>query len=80
MEPVYHLGKTVGAIRKYSDTLAIFLLKAHAPEKYRERSSLDLQGSLQVSNMTDDEIAAEIAALMARNLLPSLKSDASDLT
>ena len=35
-KPVYHLGQQgwQGA-RKYSDTLAIFLLKAHDPEKYR---------------------------------------------
>lgn len=77
-EPVYHLGKTVGTITKYSDTLAIFLLKAHDPEKYRERSSVDLQGSLQVSNMTDDEIAAEIAALTAAQILPALAAPVED--
>jgi hypothetical protein len=36
-EPVYHQGKVVGHIRKYSDTLLIFLLKANRPGKYRER-------------------------------------------
>lgn len=35
-KPVYQCGELVGTIREYSDTLAIFLLKAHAPEKYRE--------------------------------------------
>lgn len=29
-------------IKEYSDTLAIFLLKAHAPEKYRERTETKL--------------------------------------
>lgn len=37
LEPVFQGGVKVGAVRKYSDTLLIFLLKAHAPEKYRER-------------------------------------------
>jgi hypothetical protein len=36
LEPVYQGGKQVGEIRKYSDTLLIFLLKAHRPEKFRE--------------------------------------------
>lgn len=36
-EPVFHQGAVVGTVTKYSDTLLIFLLKARAPEKYRER-------------------------------------------
>jgi hypothetical protein len=36
-------------VRKYSDTLAIFLLKAHDPEKYRERSDVKVQGNLDVA-------------------------------
>lgn len=35
-EPVWHQGRQVGAVRKYSDTLLIFLLKGNAPTKYRE--------------------------------------------
>jgi len=34
--PVFHLGQQCGVIRRYSDTLLIFLLKAHRPGKYRE--------------------------------------------
>lgn len=36
-EPVYHQGVPVGTVQKYSDTLAIFLLKGGKPEKYKER-------------------------------------------
>lgn len=36
LEPVYYQGKKVGAMRRYSDTLLIFLLKAHRPEKFRD--------------------------------------------
>lgn len=35
-EPVFQKGEIVGHVRKYSDTLLIFLLKARKPEKYRE--------------------------------------------
>lgn len=37
LEPVYHGGKRVGTIRRYSDTLLIFLLKGARPEKFRDR-------------------------------------------
>ncbi len=36
-EAVYYQGEVVGTIRKYSDTLLIFLLKGALPEVYRER-------------------------------------------
>lgn len=36
--PVFNSkGEKVGAVRKYSDTLLIFLLKGANPEKYRDR-------------------------------------------
>lgn len=41
VKPVFHMGKKVGGIREYSDTLLIFLLKAHRPEKFRDK----LQGA-----------------------------------
>lgn len=53
----------VASVRKYSDTLAIFLLKAHAPDKYRERTSVDLNAKVAIDNMSEAEIAAELAAL-----------------
>ena len=64
-EPVYYKGEECGSVRKYSDTLAIFLLKAHAPEKYRENIHAELTGAgggpiaLQaaVHVLTDDELA-----------------------
>lgn len=64
-------------MKEYSDTLAIFLLKAHNPEKYRENSKVEITGHLAVSEMTDDEIRAELAALTAGGVLPD--NDVSDL-
>lgn len=43
-EPVYQGGKQVGVVRKYSDTLLIFLLKARRPNIYRERVSAEIGG------------------------------------
>jgi hypothetical protein len=37
LRPVFHQGKEIGAIREYSDTLLIFMLKARRPAKFREQ-------------------------------------------
>src|SRR4030095_937164 len=39
-EPVYQHGKQVGTIQRYSDSLLMFLLRARAPERYRDRVDL----------------------------------------
>lgn len=63
-EPVFgSLGKgsgsgEIGAVRKYSDTLLIFLLKGARPEKYRERSDVKHSGHIDVSRLSDDELRA----------------------
>ena len=63
-EPVFHLGEQCATVRKYSDTLAIFLLKAHSPEKYRENSKMELAGSLAVGSMSAADMKAELATLL----------------
>ena len=65
-EPVFYQGAQCGAVRKYSDTLLIFMLKARRPEKYRERANVELtgQGGGPVE-LDDRSAAARIAALLA---------------
>lgn len=43
--PIFHQGQRIYDIEetKYSDTLLIFLLKARAPEKYRDNVTVTLQ-------------------------------------
>jgi hypothetical protein len=36
-EPVFYQGAVVGAIRRYSDSLLMLMLRAARPEKYRDR-------------------------------------------
>ena len=43
-EPVFYQGQVVGQIRKYSDNLLMFLLKAHWPEKFRENHAIEHSG------------------------------------
>lgn len=64
--------------RVYSDALMALLLKAHRPDKYRENSKIELNGSMSLSAMTEDEIRAELALLTAAGvMLPP--DDGSDL-
>jgi hypothetical protein len=64
-EPVFQNGRRVGLIRRYSDTLAIFLAKGHRPQKYKERRELsgdpDRPLRIDKSEMTDEELEAIIA-------------------
>jgi hypothetical protein len=43
-EPVYQGGEMVGTVTKYSDTLLIFLMKAHRPKMYRETVKSEITG------------------------------------
>lgn len=62
-EPVFgRVGKDedgrVGTVRKYSDTLLIFMLKGGRPEKYRERSDVRHSGKIDLGKLSDDELRA----------------------
>lgn len=78
LEPVFYQGDQCGTVRKYSDTLAMFLIKAHDPT-YRDSSKVELSGQLALSEMSDDEIRAELAALAATGLLTPKPDDGTDL-
>ncbi|HLH24832.1 MAG TPA: terminase [Chloroflexota bacterium] len=53
-EPVFWHGEEVGYIRKYSDRLLIFLLKARAPQKYRDNVHAEHDGELTIKVVYDD--------------------------
>ena len=43
-EPVFYQGKECGTVKKYSDTLLIFLAKGAMPQKYRDNVKMELTG------------------------------------
>jgi hypothetical protein len=57
-EPVFYKGEECGVVRKYSDTLAIFLLKGGRKEKYAERNTtINLNFSPdELSQLTDEQL------------------------
>jgi len=65
----------MATVKKYSDTLLIFTLKAHDP-KYRDKQNIELTGKDGGAvQFNDTEKAARIAALVA---LAQKRSDAAD--
>jgi hypothetical protein len=44
-KPVYYKGEQVATVTEYSDQLLIVLLKARAPEKYRENAKIEHTGA-----------------------------------
>lgn len=48
--------------RKQSDVLMIFLLKAHKPEKYREKVNLHHSGKIDVTRLSEEELKDIIEA------------------
>lgn len=51
-EPVYHLGKQVDTVRKYSDRLLELLLKSNDPEKYSDKHQVAVSGQVLSVSIT----------------------------
>lgn len=45
-EPIYQRGEYCGTVRKYSDTLLMFLLRAHMPERYNPPQRQEVSGTV----------------------------------
>lgn len=67
VEPVFYQGKECGTVRKYSDSLLMFLLKARRAETYRERGNIELTGKGGGPVVTDErDLANRVAVLLDR--------------
>lgn len=66
-EGVYHCGKRVDVVRKYSDTLLMFLIKGHRPE-FRDNHRVELTGAdggpIETVDMTVDDAAKRLLFLI----------------
>lgn len=60
LEPVFQGGKLVGSIRRHSDVLLMFALKANKPEKYADKQ--------KVEHTLDSELLARLTAGRERAL------------
>lgn len=53
LKPVFQKGEKVGQVREYSDQLMTLLLKAHRPERFRERFDVTSDGN-QLKALTEE--------------------------
>ncbi len=65
-KPIYYKGEMIDTVREYSDGLLTLLLKAHKPERFRERKAIEHSGPeggpiRTAREMTDAELE-EIAS------------------
>lgn len=60
--PHFHQGRIAGTVRKYSDSLLMFLLRAHRPDRYRDRPA----GGSEADADLEDDLAGAREALAAR--------------
>lgn len=61
LEEVRYKGEVVGTVRKYSDALLMFMLRARRPEKYRDGADDGARGNVQI-NISVDTVAAHPGA------------------
>jgi hypothetical protein len=52
-KPVFYRGSKCGAIREFSDTLLLAFMKAHRPELYRDRASVEHSGKVTLEQVLD---------------------------
>lgn len=73
-EPIYYLGKKVGTIQKYSDTLAIFLLKGRKKETYGDaiKHLGDPDAPLQFEDIGREAAIAKIFAVITGESVESV--------
>ena len=62
LRPVFYEGAKCGSVREYSDTLMIFLLKAHRPHLYRENTRVVHAGDPASPIKHDHDHAVSVTA------------------
>ena len=53
VEPVFYQGAECGRVRKYSDSLLMFLLRARRPEKFKDRPGNEPTGETSLKAVLD---------------------------
>lgn len=61
-EPVFYKGRKVATVKKFSDTLAVFLMKGNTDGKFRDRveTTNGSPAGGRFAKLTDEEIEAEL--------------------
>lgn len=80
-EPIFYRGQECGTIRKYSDTLLIFLLNGHRPWRFKQTHKHELSGpdgkpvQLQYEDLTDEQRVQRILAFLTLKRIERTDAD-----
>ena len=83
--PVWHKGERVGTVRHYSDALAMFLLKAHRPARYRDTyrppdaDRFPIAGVAAVTTTTATPAGAPVTATVTRAPAAAMTATVADI-
>lgn len=77
-EPVFYQGEEVGAVRKYSDSLAIFLMKGYRRRKFGDKQEITGKDGGALAMVDETKKAARIAALLALAQSRKAKGEPND--
>lgn len=64
-EPVFYQGEEVGTVRKYSDGLAMFLMKGYRRRKFGDKQEITGANGGPLSTVDETKKAARLAALLS---------------
>lgn len=79
LEPVFYKGELVDTVRKYSDTLLIFLLKGAKPDVYKDRLASEVSGPGGAPlKMSDKEMEDELITILSSALARKGEADDTD--
>ena len=76
-KPVYYKGEQVGTTRHYSDALAMFLLRAHRPERYRDNYRAPAPAPAAAATVSGAPAAAAMAVTAAAARVPNATATAT---
>lgn len=65
-KPVFYQGVKCGAVREYSDSLMMFLIKAKKPE-YREKTDINVNGEINIRELPDDQLESRLIVALGKD-------------
>lgn len=80
LEPVYQRGEQVGTVRRYRDTLLIFLLKGNQASKFADRREVTGKdgGPVQVRQEIDPTALSDAELEQLESILARITAPAAD--
>ena len=74
---IYFQGEKIDTVREFSDTAAIFLLKGLRPERYRDKSSVEITGK-DGGPVELSEVKSKLLSMMGEKVINGESEEVED--